>query len=225
MAYYRHNDLEVSNGNTKIGDDTLIFNITSATDCPSRARGMCQLSDPLKQCYAHKPEAFRPGCLAYRRRQAHYWARNTITQISRDFAELLLRFPSLKRVRFIRINEAGDFRNQGDVHKLNMIAADVNAHLVMVGRNALTWYGYSARYDLDFSSCPNILIKGSGHDTGNNGKTITVDPDLLFVNSGVTKGGYTEYDGKLCYICPGSCRTCSFCKEPTVNTTLIIPKH
>ena len=63
-------------GNRKIGFDTLIFNLCSAHDCPSRKLGLCQLPDE-NSCYAYRDERRYPDTLAYRRRQECYW--NTVT--------------------------------------------------------------------------------------------------------------------------------------------------
>lgn len=60
--------LPMKRGNAKIGTDTLIFNMCSAHDCPSRAKGLCQLPDP-KYCYALRVEKRFKKCTAYRRRQ------------------------------------------------------------------------------------------------------------------------------------------------------------
>ena len=42
-------EIKVRNGNSKIGKDTFILNITSATDCPTKKLGLCKIP---KLCYA-----------------------------------------------------------------------------------------------------------------------------------------------------------------------------
>ena len=212
--YYKYNHLELSNGNLKLGNDTLILNITSATDCPSARLGLCQLHNP-KQCYALKAEKMYPGCLPYRRRQAEYWDATPWNVIAKDFIALFKRFPSLSRIKYIRINESGDFRDQNDIYQLNTIAYAVNNAL----RKNLIWYGYSARSDLDFSQAENLLIKGSGHLNGNNGRVIVRKLDKAL------KGKTISIEGFVAYVCPGKCHDCSFCKRNIGQTLLVIPQH
>ena len=57
-------------GNKKIGNDTLIFNMGSATDCPSKKLGLCRHCD---KCYALKAERQYPQVRPFRDRQADYW--------------------------------------------------------------------------------------------------------------------------------------------------------
>ena len=53
MSNYRYNDLLLSNGNSKIGNDTMILNMGSAMNCPSKKLGLCKLGS---KCYALKAE-------------------------------------------------------------------------------------------------------------------------------------------------------------------------
>lgn len=212
--YYCHNSLELSNGNAKVGPDTLIFNMTSATDCPSAKLGLCQLQDCAK-CYALKAERLYTGCLPYRRRQAAYWADTHWNVIAKDFIGVLKRFPSLSRVKYIRFSECGDFRNQNDVYKLNTLAYTVNMHI----RKPLIWYGYTARRDLDFSSSRHLLVKGSGHDNGNNGKVI-----VRKLTPAQKKRKTLTLDGVKHLVCPGKCYGCKICKT-RITTPLVIALH
>lgn len=217
--YFKYNGLEVSNGNTKIGPDTLVFNMTSATDCPSRRLGLCQLSNP-HDCYAMRPEIFRPGTLPYRRRQARYWNMTGIDKIILDFLCLLIKHPSLKRIRYIRFSESGDFASQWDVDKLDLVAWRLNNRLaVLPGYGPLVWYGYSARSDLDFSRCMALLVKGSGHDHGNNG-TCIVRP---LTASEKSRRYYFE-QGMRYLVCPGKCYGCRICKTRDC-ADIVIAKH
>lgn len=88
--YYTANGLTLSNGNTKIGPDTMVLNLTSATDCPSRRLGLCQLDNPA-DCYALKAERhYYTTVLPYRRRQAAYWANNTKALINHQSSRVEL---------------------------------------------------------------------------------------------------------------------------------------
>jgi len=96
-------------------------------------------------------------------------------------------------IQYFRFNESGDFFSQSCVSKLNRIADYLKS----------TWnietYGYTARRDLNFSKAT-FKVKGSGHDNGNNGKTIVVMTD-----KDIPKGFVK---------CPGSCGQCTLCQTP-----------
>lgn len=175
----------VSKGNHKIGKDTLILNITSATDCPSRALGLCQVPG---KCYAMKAERMYPQVLPYRRKQTEYWDQHNSEEIARDLADVIKRSTKLP-IKYIRISESGDFRYQEDVTKLVEIAE----HLVDTG---VVLYCYTARKELDFSKAPaNLVVNGSAW-MADNSFTAVPKKDL----------------GKYQVTCPGNCRICSLCK-------------
>jgi len=139
----------LSHGNKKLGKDTLIYNISSATDCASKKLGLCKL--PCK-CYAMKAERQYPAVLPFRRRQAKAWAQLKARQLAAHILEQAAR--KRVKIQYLRFNEAGDFRNQADVDKLCELARLLPS---------LTVYGYTARKDLDFSKRPaNLVINGSG---------------------------------------------------------------
>jgi hypothetical protein len=60
-------------GNHKLPKSTAIFNMASATDCPSLKLGLCSAVDENGKlfCYAKKSEAgYRPDVLPYRRKKS-----------------------------------------------------------------------------------------------------------------------------------------------------------
>jgi hypothetical protein len=175
----------ISQGNHKLGKDTLILNMTSATDCPSRALGLCSL--PSK-CYAMKAERMYKAVLPYRRRQAEYWDKHGPIKIASDLREELGRHTK-SPIKFIRISEAGDFRAQADVTKLYIIAD-------LLADTGVIIYGYTARKDLQFPFGPsNLVLNGSGFMLDN--MFTATDPKLL-----------KNYQ----VVCAGNCRICSLCK-------------
>lgn len=191
----------IATGNKKLPKTTAIFNMGSATDCPSLALGLCQAYiDGKCVCYAMRPEKFRPGCLPYRKRQTKYW--KEISSV--DFAKEFLEVNSRKRKPFdaLRFNEAGDFWTQKCVDKADSIAKILKA-------NGVKTYCYTARKDLDFSGCKNLVVNGSGF------KAKGVKGDFLFVqNASDAPKGYG--------VCPGDCRGCVRC---IVGMKTVIPKH
>ena len=207
-TYYKVNSLEVKAGNRKQGTDTLIYNLGSATECPSKKLGLCQIPSGL--CYAMKEERMYHDCKPHRDRQAQYWLNTDITTIIADFDLLLKKYKKLaSRVKYLRYNESGDFYSQACITKFDALAKHLKDNY-----NIIT-YGYSARSDLNFKDV-NFLVKGSSHNAGNTGECITRKIDK-------TIKVYHENNKKY-YVCPGNCRNCKLCKIPkTVN--VVIPLH
>lgn len=146
--------IRVSNGNKKIGNDTLIINMNSATDCPSKAKGLCLVHE---RCYAMKAERCYPQVLPYRREQEEYWDTHTSTEIARDLRDIINK--KRHRIDYIRFSEAGDFKTQRDVTKLKDITRRIPNEV---------FYGYTARRDLNYRSLPsNMIVNGSGFNVSN----------------------------------------------------------
>jgi len=185
-------------GNTKLPKTTLIFNMGPATSCPSKALGLCKVAS---SCYALAPECnYRKRVvLPYRSNQMDYWLNTPTNKMIADIDDMLSR----RRVptKLFRFNESGDFHSQACVGKLSRISR----HL-MDKHNIIT-YGYSARSDLNFKGA-HFLCKGSGHDKGNNGRTIVIDKHAP------TPTGF--------FRCPGDCHECNVC---TSGANIAFPKH
>ncbi len=176
--------MKISNGNMKIGKDTLIINITSATDCPSKRLGLCRV---YTKCYAMKAERLYPHCLPYRREQTYQWDNNSAAELA-DLIILEAYKHKHNKIKYLRFSEAGDFRNQEDVDKMSAVADILIKHDIRV-------YGYTARRDLDFSKISrNMVVNGS---------------DFMLSNS-FTAVPKTK---PLPLMCPGNCRTCTLCKS------------
>lgn len=175
----------VSRGNHKLGTDTLILNITSAADCMSRKLGLCALGT---KCYAMKAERMYKAVLPYRSKQTEYWDQNHPATIAMDLWKEVSR-TTKQPIKYIRISEAGDFRDQADVDKLIKIAE-------ILGAIDVTLYGYTARKDLAFGKCPsNLIMNGSGFMIHN---SFTAVPKVSLAQHKVT--------------CAGNCRGCNLCK-------------
>ena len=199
MSYYEHNGLKVSKGNLKIGKDTLIFNMGSATDCPSLKLGYCKLG---KKCYAYKAENMYPQVKPYRDKQARYWKACFSNDFIVDFGNILKKYPkALKDIKYLRLNESGDFYSQACIDKLSTISSYLKVLF------NITTYTYTARKDLDFSKA-HFLVKGSSNNAGNNGKCIARPAAKLISGSNI----YYER-GKQYELCVGDCRECYLCKR------------
>ena len=197
-TYLKHNGLNLAVGNLKIGNDTVILNMGSAMDCPSLKLGFCKLG---KKCYAYKAEHMYPGVKPYRDKQADYWLTNTANHIICNLYTIAGKHEKVwSRIKYLRLNEAGDFYSQACVTKLNQIAKWLHDNY------GITTYTYTAREDLDFKDAY-FLVKGSSNDVGNNGKSIArLKPEF-------DENGIYHEKGKLYQECLGDCSKCTLCKE------------
>jgi len=196
MQYKTSKGFEFKRGNSKLPKHTIIYNMGSSEDCPSRTKGLCLVAD---RCYARAPELMYPGCKPYRDRQRDYWLGNDADSIIKDLCEFLMTkktkhkgklVPLYKAVRYFRFNESGDFWSQDCVTKLDKLARALH-------RLGIKTYGYTARKDLDFSKVF-FTVKGSGFFSyGLNGSTRVIQDK-------------TEKQGNE-FLCPGSCKRCAFC--------------
>lgn len=172
-------------GSDKTGDDTLILNMGSATLCPARAQ--CHVLLDGRKCYPAQVERLHPEVKLFRDLQAAYWLGTPAEDITAGIlAKVAGRNPP---TRFLRFNESGDFASQACVEKLSSIAAALQ-------EEGIVSYGFTARDDLDFSGAT-FLVKGSGHDRGNNGRSVVIGPGDP-VPEGLT-------------LCPEDCRACDLC--------------
>lgn len=168
-------------GNKKIGKDTLIFNMTPAKTCP--ARKVCYVRD---KCYALKAERLYPSVMPYRIRQRRYWRECTAINFVNRVKKI--RKKKRRKIKYLRFNESGDFRNQKDVNKAIKIAT-------LLKPLGITTYMYTARKDLDYSKRRSLVITGSNFMVDNNFKIMS-EKEL----------------SKHKYKCKGNCRYCNLCK-------------
>jgi hypothetical protein len=188
---------KVTFGNKKLPETTMIMNITSATDCPARKLGMCQLDHcgiGSSKCYALKAEKFRPDTLAHRRKQQAWWDQPAGDMIA---SFKLLRSKMRRKITAVRVGESGDFRNLSDVLKLVVLAA---------GNKDLTWYLYTAREDLFTDAVQrtlprNVVVNGSGWMADNGFYAVPRDAARPVAKEGVKKIAW----------CAGDCRKCTLC--------------
>lgn len=199
----------LATGNLKLPKETGIFNMSSATDCPSLALGLCKACVINKVtnkketvCYALKAEVQYPDTvLPYRQRQNSFW--DNIS--AEDFVTQFLIINSTKRTRFtkIRFNESGDFHNQGCIIKADKIAR-------LLKKFGVTCYCYTSRDDLDYSKVKHLVINGSSF------KKKGIKNEFLMVETGKTPPkGYAK--------CPMDCTLCDRCSKTGKNT--YVPQH
>jgi hypothetical protein len=122
--------------------------------------GLCKIADI---CYALVPERMYPKtCKPYRDRQAAYWSDITAEDFVIDFMSAVKRKRPDNRPDTLRFSEAGDFRTQADVDKMEEIAR----MLLDVG---IVCYVYTARSDLDYSKVRYLRMNFSGFEAETQG--------------------------------------------------------
>ena len=149
---------------------------------------MCLVISQGRRCYPLEVEKAHPEIASFRNQQERYWKKACKAQIVKD---ILTR--AEKRAtpgRYVRFNESGDFWSQECVDKLSYIATE------LYRQAGIITYGFSARHDLDFSAAA-FLLKGSGHELGNNGSCIVVSEKEK------CPAGFV--------ICPEDCTVCTLC--------------
>ena len=157
----------VSQGNLKIGKDTLIFNMNAAANCPADKLGLCKHADI---CYAKKAEIQYPAVLPYRNRQAIYWDECTAENFTAELLNIISRKKA--KIKYIRFSESGDFQSQSDIDKLSDIAE-------MLKFAGIKVYTYTARKDLNFANISdNLTVNGSNFMISNNFQ-LTTDKNLV----------------------------------------------
>lgn len=196
--YANSGGIRFSKGNRKLPKTTAILYITSAKECPSKKRGLCQI--PPGKCYALKAERLYKYSRPYRDEQTCQWDGH----LTRTIAEMILwhnKHAWKYKVKLVRFNEAGDFRGQRDIDKMSRLA-----HFLK--RSGIKVYGYTARKDLDFSNVDsNMIVNGSGFMVHN--KIIVVPKKELH---------------KFRYRCKMNCRICNLCTRKK-KITIHIPLH
>lgn len=146
----------LSFGNSKIAQKVAIFNMNSATDCPNIGTDHCQV--PKNKCYAFKAENRYGNPLDYRRRQEFLWDSMSAELWASAFRHVVNRM--LNPVEAIRFSEAGDFRDNDDVRKVDRIAEELDGFVDV--------YTYSASDYLDWSIADNFTVNQS-NDNGDYG--------------------------------------------------------
>jgi len=150
-------DFEYSIGNVKVGSDTIIINMSTATDCMSLKLGFCPMGSK-GICYAMNPERRYDLVRQYRQRQAKQWECMTPTALG----EALIAISNHdKSIKFVRVNEAGEFRGPDDMEKLKKVAEYTKSK-----NSPLIFYTYTHRIDLfkdgeDSNMGDNVIVNGS----------------------------------------------------------------
>ena len=195
-------NFKYSIGNLKIGTDTLIFNMGSAENCPSAKLGLCK----IPKCYAKKAERrFPKTALPYRNEQEAFWLDNDAFTIAENIQGAFMRH---KKLKYVRVNESGDFHSRECLNKLINVAKMLPQ---------IKFYTYTHRKDLidsrTWAKLPKNLVINTSNFTRKNLNsfngvgTVKVHrlADFTKVKAHIIRAGYD-------YACHGDCSACSLCK-------------
>lgn len=194
-----------SYGNAKLPKSTLIINLTSAEFCPSASLGLCKIANI---CYARKCERIYPN---YRAKNLFMGWWLTATPTANIIALLEAYIDNAPQpITTIRLDEAGDFIDQGRVSQWNNIAGH------FWNRNGIITYTYTCRSDLDFSAANYIIVNGSLPGIQGAVREFKCIPAL-------------EYDTMVPhageYMCPRDCNNCHMCYTDKFTGTIYCRKH
>lgn len=206
--------LPYSIGNNKIGNDTLVFNCSTALLCPSALKGHC---DVCKACYAVNNEVtyglpFVRNLLSLKRLltvDIEVLAINTIKMISTDNTKKDGK--KAKEALFIRFNSNGDILD-------NKMLSDVNKFAKMLiedSSNSLkVCYTYTHNKDLNVSIATDITFNLSYKTDKPSKKTVVA-----------FKFDKKYLDSSKYVICNGKCFNCPYCKNKDDKRTIVFMAH
>jgi hypothetical protein len=229
-------ELEVSLGNVKVGTNTICINMSTAHDCMSLTIGTCTLG-ANGQCYALSTEKRFQSSINKSNRSSEQWSCLSAKGLAMSLDILMKKMPNVK---FLRLNNAGEFRNLpsdpellakvSDEMKEKLADVDDVGKLVRLGeelkkmQNPLIIYTYTHRTDIKFPSLPeNVVINGSGYMISN--AFVPMDYEdyvaaLDMKEAGTLKEINGEQVSKV-VTCMGDCRPCPFCKKAEGKHILI----
>lgn len=206
--------LPYSIGNSKIGNDTLVFNCSTALLCPSALKGHCEV---CKSCYAVNNEVvygmpFVRNLLSLKRLltvDIEVLAINTIKNISTDAVKKDGKMA--KEAVFIRFNSNGDVLDNEMLSNINKFSKS----LINDSSNKLAIaYSYTHNKDLDINIATDITFN------------ISYKTDKAAKKTIVAFSWDKKYlDDAKYVICNGKCFNCPYCKNKDDKRTVIFMAH
>ena len=188
-----------------MGKDTLIINMGSVANCPSKKLGLCK----VEKCYAKKAEIqYWHISPEYRNRQEKIWLENDAIDIAESI-QYLLSFDNRRDIpiKYIRFNESGDFHSADCLQKLIDIATMIPQ---------IKFYTYTHRSDLitnyTWKRLPkNLVINTSNFKRTNMNMVKVVTQVKVHSMKGIAKVQplVRKY---ATYACMGDCFKCAYCK-------------
>lgn len=190
-------------GNHKIAKNVAIFNMNSATDCPNADTEHCQV--PWSDCYAHQSETAYPQALPFRRRQEILWDSVDAETFALALQDLFSR--KQRDIVAIRFSQAGDFRNDHDITKVNAIAEIIEPIV----------YTYSASDYLSWDRATHFTVNASNDRRDYGDRRFGAIAEETDLPDGAVLCPFDKSDGDIkC----GECRLCINESGPDVMVTL-----
>ena len=209
LSFKDLDSLKYSLGNSKIGTDTIIFSFSTAHSCVSAFMGLCNMGRKETGgngfCYALKSEKQYINSKLFKTISGFQWHYFSAEFIASEFIRILKKH---KKVKYIRLNEAGDFANYEEIYKLKIIAL-----LIQEYDPSIKIYTYTHRKDLKnyFFVLPNnVTINGSNFMVHNEYKVITEKKDKRKL-ARITM---------TCDPIGEGCKTCNLCKVSHCKTII-----
>lgn len=219
-------------GNLKIGEDTLIYNMGTATECPSAKLGLCSLAHKKwggnGKCYALKAEAMYPASKAFRSIQAIQWETFSATEIADAiFSEVVSRRNRKTPLRFVRFNESGDFYSFSCVRKAGKVAGYVGELCRRAGLPVLKFYTYTHRQDIFAGIGGQALLASLPANFTINGSNFKAHNEFRVMNISRPERDRKENGTKVHkFTCLDDCSRCSLCKgRNSQGITIIQAMH
>ena len=201
MSYLKNNVLPTKIGNDKIGNDTLIINMSSCFNCYSFKMGYCS-----NNCYGRAIQGFRVNSMLFGLSAEVIWNRLSYKEILTQIEPIIIN----NDLKYIRFNEFGDFKNLEDFKKANKIAKKLKKYDVIS-------YCYTNNKDLDIDLLnKSHIVVNFSYNTNKNVKETKV----------INKNDIKQYiNNKNVIICNGNCFNCSYCKNIKDKRKIIFIRH
>lgn len=190
-----------SYGNSKLPAETLIINLTSAQNCPSEKLGFCKCANV---CYAKKCERIYKAYLNKNltlEKLIQSWTIADWKDILRVYIQ-----NAHKSIKYVRLNEAGDFPSQEMVNIFNELSN------WLYGTFNIKTYCYTAREDLDFSNVY-FAVNASNENIKANRYFLCTDKQIF--------DNLPHNTVK----CKGDCKKCRICYDSNYKGIIYCKQH
>ena len=211
LDYIKEGEMPSKIGNLKIGDDTLIINVNHALNCFSDKMGYCE---HYKDCYAKKAPNTYKNSFLYGFASEIQFNKLSIGEIIQSLEKQFIKPLKSGEIKFIRFNEAGDFKSFDIFKKANKVAEYFFKEYGIVS------YSYTHNKELkdQQKAIKNsyIIINWSFSMDKEYKQAITCNKleDLV-----------KYYNDDNYIICTGKCYHCSYCKDKNDLRTVVFVNH
>ena len=211
LEYILEDEMPSKIGNLKIGNDTLIINVNHALNCYSDKMGYCE---HCKDCYAKKAPCTYKNSFLYGFASEIQFNKLSIDEIISSLKNQFKKELANNEIKFIRFNEAGDFKSFDIFKKANTIAEYFFKEYGIIS------YSYTHNKELkDHQKAIKnsyIIINWSFSMDKEYKQAITCNnlKDLV-----------KYYNDKNYVICTGKCYHCSYCKDKNDLRTVVFVNH